>query len=142
MDKQFLLTTRIIFGGVFMGPIIFIVVVLSMQSAIDRPFSLENDPFMYAVIGAATAAVVGSTMFYRLRLPAAKAQPDTITKLAEWRKLFIIKLAIVEAAIMFSVVALLVQEADIYLYVAAGLTAVQAMNFPLETSIQNELDIS
>ncbi len=142
MDKQFLLTTRIIFGGVFMGPIIFIVVVLSMQSAIDRPFSLENDPFMYAVIGAATAAVVGSTMFYRLRLPAAKAQPDTTTKLAEWRKLFIIKLAIVEAAIMFSVVALLVQEADIYLYVAAGLTAVQAMNFPLETSIQNELDIS
>jgi len=142
MDKQFLLTTRIIFGGVFMGPIIFIVVVLSMQSAIDRPFSLENDPFMYAVIGAATAAVVGSTMFYRLRLPAAKAQPDTTTKFAEWRKLFIIKLAIVEAAIMFSVVALLVQEADIYLYVAAGLTAVQAMNFPLETSIQNELDIS
>lgn len=142
MDKQFLLTTRIIFGGVFMGPIIFIVVVLSMQSAIDRPFSLENDPFMYAVIGAATAAVVGSTMLYRLRLPAAKAQADTTTKLAEWRKLFIIKLAIVEAAIMFSVVALLVQEADIYLYVAAGLTAVQAMNFPLETTIQNELDIS
>lgn len=142
MDKQFLLTTRIIFGGVFMGPVIFIFVVLSIQSAIDRPFSLENDPFLYAVIGAATAAVVGSTMFYRLRLPAAKAQADTTTKLAEWRKLFIIKLAIVEAAIMFSIVALFVQEADIYLYVAAGLIAVQALNFPLETTIHNELDIS
>ena len=142
MDKQFMLSTRILFCSVCMGPILFIGVVVLLQAGIDRPFIREGDPLLYTVIAVATASVTGSTLFYRLRLPAVKSLSDLTEKLAAWRTLFIIKLAILEGSILFSVVALLIQETDIYLYIAAALTGMQTLNFPLESSLLKELDIS
>lgn len=142
MEQQYLRSVRILFSAIFMGPIIFTGIVLFLQAEVNRTFTVEGDPFQYVAIIIGTSAVIASTILYRMRLPALKSLNQMDDKLQSWKILFIIRLAILEGAILFSVVCLLMQEADIYLYIAAGLTGVQALNFPIETTIKNDLNIS
>lgn len=142
MFTQFLRSIRIIFAGIFMGPVIFLGIVLFLQTGIDRPFTIPDDPFLYVVIAAATVAIISATMLYRMRLPQARAQGTVEDKLTAWRTLFIVKLALTEGAILVSIVVLFLQEADIYVYLAAALIGVQSLNFPKESTIKSELDIN
>lgn len=142
MDNKFLLSIRIVFLGVFIAPVIFLCVVLAMQKDIARPLTRADDPFLYIVIIVATMAVISSNMLYRLRLPAVKTLTSNSEKLAGWRTLFIVRLAMIEGATLFAIVALLLQECQIYLYIAAALIGVQTLNFPKASSIQNEIELN
>lgn len=141
MDNNFLQSMRIIFIGILMGPLLFLGVVMMLQQGHPRTLMGAESPLLYVVILAATAGVISSNMLYRMRVPGIKSLPENTSKLAAWRTLFIIKIAIIEGVTLLTIVSLMLNEGDIYLYIAVALLGLQTLNFPTANTIQNDCEI-
>jgi len=133
---------QIIFIAVVLGSVVYLPVVLFIRSGQEAQPADYNDPLFYVCVIAATAAVIWSNLLYKLRLPAIRQKATAQEKIDAWRILLILSIAIVEGATVFAVICLFISGADIFMYIAVALIAVQFMNFPTRRRIQNDLDLN
>lgn len=132
---------QLIFASIVLMPAIFLGAVLFLQSGAQKQPTDYSDPFLYISVIISTAAVIGSTLIYRLRLPAIRQQTGLTEKFNAWKIAFIISIALIEGATLFAIVCLYMTTYDVFLYIAVALLTTQFMNLPTREKIKKDLDL-
>lgn len=138
---NFLRPVQIIFASIVLSPIIFLAIIIYLHSGSEQKTADFSDPLLYAGIIFGTSAVIGSTLMYRLRIPAIKRMENLNEKLNAWRSIFIVAIALIEGATLFAAVCLFVTGYDIFLYISAALLSAQFMNLPTREKIKKDLEL-
>jgi ABC-type microcin C transport system permease subunit YejB len=130
-----------IFASIVLMPAVFLGIVVFLQSNVQKQPTDYSDPLLYISVVIGTAAVIGSTLIYRLRLPGIRQKTDLNEKFNAWKSAFIICIAMIEGATMFAIVCLFITSYDIFLYIAVALLTTQFMNLPTREKVKKDLDL-
>ena len=141
-QQKYLKSLQIIFIAIVLGSVSYLAAVVFIKIDDQDTVTNYNDPLLYIVIAMTTIAIISSYLIYKFRLPGIKGKESVSEKLNAWRTLFIIRIALMEAACLFSVVGLFLTGFDIFLYMAVALIAFQFINIPTREKIKNDLELS
>jgi len=138
----YLKTLQILFIGLFTGPILFLGVCLFIQSGNQPVEQTGQSPLFFIAIGFAVIGIMGSRALYSSRIAKIQEMDNVKQKLENFRTAFIIRLALIEGPTLLCIVGLLVEEQQIFLYVAIVLILAQALNYPTKSKVANDIQIS
>jgi len=141
-QSTYLRALQIIFFGLFTGPILFLGVVLFLQSGTQHVEQTINSSLFFIAMGLASAGIIGSRAYYNNQKSKLKALANVNAKLDGWRTTFIVRVAIMEAPILLCLVGLLLEYQRVFLVLAVVLTAFQALNFPKRDTVQRDLALT
>jgi hypothetical protein len=129
--------------AMLMGQVIFGIVAFYIVSGgqIAENGSQLNDTFRVIVPLMIMGGLTASWYFTRTRIEAMPAKSGLIEKLVQYRTVFIIKLALLEAPSLLAIVAFLLTGNFLYLALAGLVILVFVINRPTKFKIANELKL-
>ncbi len=142
MQRGYLKQMQVLFVAITISPMIFMATVLFMQNGEQQVETNYEHPLVYAAVIASTFLLIGSNLIYRFRTPALKQKEILAQKLEGWRSIFIMRVAMIEAAALINLVFLFTTGFDLFLYLAVAIIVYQFINLPSRSKIKNELDLN
>lgn len=121
-SRQFFKNINTIHLALLGGQFLFAMLALFLNSG-DEPFGTKESDldqiFQFLVPLAAIASLAASTLLWKKSLSAAKSLPNLQEKLAKYHQSFIVKLALMESSVLFSIICYLLTAQYLYLIIAA-----------------------
>src|SRR5215217_9774221 len=104
MKDNFFKRQQIFFTVVALTPVFILAIILYLQKDYPKSDTDYNDTYLYISVIFCTLAVIGSTMLYRLQMPAARSKETNDAKLIAWQSSFMLKIALIEGAAIINIV--------------------------------------
>lgn len=140
--QGYVTTLKIMFIGLFTGPILFLGVCFMLQAG-RQPVEQEmSSPLFFIALGFATIGIIGSRALYASRISKLQALDNTQQKLDGWKTTFIIRAAMIEGPTLLAIVGFFLEEQRVFVFLALVLMFFQALNFPTKSKIQSDLNLS
>jgi hypothetical protein len=130
--------------AMLMGQVIFALVVWYLVSSgqVAAENSQLNDVFRLLVPLVIVGGLIGSRYMARARLRAIAVQSSLKDKLAAYRTLFVIKLAMLEAPALLAIVACLITGHDLYLALAGLVILIFFISRPTKYKVGSDLKLT
>jgi hypothetical protein len=115
-SKQYFLLLTVLYFGLLVGQVVFASIALLLNLAhLFQPFNSLKAIFIYIVPVIVVAGFVAGQLVYKNQLNKIKGYDSLVTKMVGYRTALIIKLAMLEGASLFAIIAYLLTSDLIFL---------------------------
>jgi hypothetical protein len=140
--QSYLRTITIIHLALVAGQILFAVVVLNITREKGIDLHSTNDPFFFAALILAVAAMVGSVFIFQKLVADAVTKFTLKEKLMTYQSALIVRFALLQGASMFAIVVNMLTGNLFYLIISCVLILSLIIIRPTKNKIENDLNLS
>lgn len=139
---RYSVTLTILFCAIMFGHITFCALVYFLISSNTIKEIYSNPAFLYIVIALCIFAMAASFLLFSNKIQKIKEESDVPKKLYDYRIVFIMRIAILEAACMANIIFFLLTTDMLFLYLYLAMAVVMLSFFPSKSKIMSETDIT
>lgn len=141
--RRLLLTSKLIHVAIFLSMIIFFAIALYFKTQhLFAPGAQLKQYLLVLVPLVAIAGITAANMLFKTKMDSLQTDDSFDKKLAVWRQAFIIKCALVEAPVLFSLVALMLTSDKLFAIIATLLLGYFISLFPSKEKIADNLPLA